>query len=110
MGLRDLTSDLTSLKFNDFKSDSNPKPKPSIVKKIGKGGRNSTFDVQGILIGKRLDDIVRMAKLVVQRPGLEFMAKQAIGAFLMAHQKTQTFETNGSLFKEVVQPALDILA
>ncbi len=110
MALRDLKSNLTSLKFNDFKSDSNPKPKPSIVKKIGSGGRNSTMDVQGILLGKRLDDVVRMAKLVVQRPGLEFAAKQAIGAFLMAHQKTQTFETNGSLFKEVVQPALDILA
>ena len=75
MGLRDLTSDLTSLKFNDFKSDSNPKPKPAIVNKIGKGGRNSTFDVQGILLSKRLDDVIRMAKLVVARPGLEFAAK-----------------------------------
>ena len=110
MGLRDLTSDLTSLKFNDFKSDSNPKPKPAIVKKIGKGGRNSTFDVQGILLSKRLDDVIRMAKLVVARPGLEFAAKQAIGALIQANQSKESFATDSSMFKLVLQPALDILA
>ena len=71
MALVDLKTDLKSLKF-----ESGLNRKPFVVKDIDQeGGRNSGLAVQGILAAKRIDDVVRMAKLVVAKPGLTYAAK-----------------------------------
>ena len=71
MALVDLKTDLKSLKF-----ESGLNRKPLVVKDIDQeGGRNSGLAVQGILAAKRLDDTIRMAKLVIAKPGITHVVK-----------------------------------
>mgnify|MGYP005621158137 CR=1 FL=1 len=105
MALLELKTDLKSLKFDDGLNR-----KPLIVKDIdGEGGRNSMMAVQGILAGKRLDDTIRMAKLVIAKPGLSHAAKQAINGFINSADTRATYEGGIGLGKELIDKALDIL-
>jgi len=106
MALVDLKTDLKSLKF-----ESGLNNKPFVVKDIDEeGGANSMLAVQGILASKRLDDTIRMAKLVIAKPGLSHVAKQAINAFInSADTKAQYEGGNFKLGKELIDKALDLL-
>ena len=93
MALVDLKTDLKSLKF-----ESGLNNKPFVVKDIDEeGGANSMLAVQGILASKRLDDTIRMAKLVIAKPGLSHVAKQAINAFINSADTKAQYE--GGNFK-----------
>jgi hypothetical protein len=103
MALRDLTTDLKSLKF-----ESGLNRKPFVVKDVDqRGGRNSAFDVIGIQAAKRADDIVRMAKLVVAKPGLTHAAKQALYTTISAAETGKLYD---NAEKDILRNAADILA
>ena len=106
MALVDLKTDLKSLKF-----ESGLNRKPLIVKDIDKeGGRNSGLAVQGILAAKRLDDTIRMAKLVIAKPGITHVVKQALGGFISAVDKKQLYSGDQfKLGKELLDEGKDIL-
>ena len=105
MALVDLKTDLKSLKF-----ESGLNNRPFVVKDIDKeGGANSMLAVQGILASKRLDDTIRMAKLVIAKPGLSHVAKQAINAFINSADTKAQYEGAGPLGKELIDKALDLL-
>ena len=106
MALVDLKTDLKSLKF-----ESGINRKPLVVKDVDQeGGRNSMMAVQGILAGKRLDDTIRMAKLVIAKPGLSHVAKQAINGFINAADTKAVYAAGPKLGKDLIDKALDILA
>lgn len=72
---------LRSLKFRDFGGE------PYVIKEIpdsskrefGTGGFISrTFDEASLQVTKRLDDVKRITKLLVDAPGLKFIAKQQL--------------------------------
>lgn len=103
MALRDLTTDLKSLKF-----ESGLNRKPFVVKDVDqRGGRNNAFDVIGIQAAKRLDDVVRMAKLVVAKPGLTHAAKQALYTTISAAETGKLYD---NAEKDILRNAADILA
>lgn len=103
MALRDLTTDLKSLKF-----ESGLNRKPFVVKDVDqRGGRNSAFDVIGIQAAKRVDDVVRMAKLVVAKPGLTHAAKQALYTTISAAETGKLYD---NAEKDILRNAADILA
>jgi len=105
MALVDLKTDLKSLKF-----ESGLNRKPLVVKDIDQeGGRNSGLAVQGILAAKRLDDTIRMAKLVIAKPGITHVVKQALGGFISAVDKKQLYSGTASLGKELLDEGKDIL-
>lgn len=106
MALVDLKTDLKSLKF-----ESGLNRKPLIVKDIDKeGGRNSGLAVQGILAAKRLDDTIRMAKLVIAKPGITHVVKQALGGFISAVDKKALYSGDAfKLGKELLDEGKDIL-
>ena len=105
MALVDLTTDLKSLKF-----ESGLNRKPFVVKDIDQeGGRNSGLAVQGILAAKRIDDVVRMAKLVVAKPGLTYAAKTALSGFIEAADDKALYKTGPGLGKQLLDKAKDIL-
>jgi len=103
MALRDLTTDLKSLKF-----ESGLNRQPFVVKDVDqRGGRNSAIDVIGIQAAKRADDIVRMAKLVVAKPGLTHAAKQALYTTISAAETGKLYD---NAEKDILRNAADILA
>lgn len=103
MALVDLKTDLKSLKF-----ESGLNRKPFVVKDVDqRGGRNNAFDVIGIQAAKRLDDVVRMAKLVVAKPGLAHAAKQALYTTISAAETGKLYD---NAEKDVLRNAKDILA
>ena len=103
MALVDLKTDLKSLKF-----ESGLNRKPFVVKDVDqRGGRNNAFDVIGIQAAKRLDDVVRMAKLVVAKPGLAHAAKQALHTTISAAETGKLYD---NAEKDVLRNAKDILA
>jgi len=105
MALVDLKTDLKSLKF-----ESGLNRKPFVVKDIDQeGGRNSGLAVQGILAAKRVDDVIRMAKLVIAKPGITHAAKQGLTALITAADKKAEYG-GGGLAKELIDDAKDILA
>jgi hypothetical protein len=105
MALTDLKTDLKSLKF-----ESGLNRKPLIVKDIDKeGGRNSGLAVQGILAAKRLDDTIRMAKLVIAKPGITHVVKQALTGFISAVDKKALYKGTAALGKELLDEGKDIL-
>lgn len=105
MALLDLKTDLKSLKF-----ESGLNRKPFVVKDIDQeGGANNAIQTQGILAAKRIDDVVRMAKLVVAKPGLTYAAKNALSGLIGSIDTRGNFEQNGKLGKELLQKAKDIL-
>lgn len=105
MALVDLKTDLKSLKF-----ESGLNRKPFVVKDIDRdGGRNSGLAVQGILASKRIDDVVRMAKLVIAKPGITHAVKQALSGFISAVDKKATYEGAAGIGKELVEEAKDIV-
>ena len=105
MALVDLKTDLKSLKF-----ESGLNRKPFIVKDIDQeGGRNSGLAVQGILAGKRIDDVIRMAKLVIAKPGLTYAIKDALSGFIEGVDKKQLYENNPKLGEQLLEKAKDIL-
>lgn len=102
MALRDLTTDLKSLKF-EFGLNR----KPFVVKDVDqRGGRNSAIDVIGIQAAKRADDIIRMAKLVVAKPGLTHAAKQALYNTISAAETGKLYDNAD---KTILKNAEDIL-
>lgn len=106
MALVDLKTDLKSLKF-----ESGLNRKPFVVKDIDrKGGRNNAFDVIGIQAAKRLDDVIRMAKLVVAKPGLTYAAKQALEGVIHGVEASKLYESGPGLGKVMLDKAKDILA
>ena len=105
MALVDLKTDLKSLKF-----ESGLNRKPFVVKDIDQeGGRNSGLAVQGILAAKRVDDVIRMAKLVIAKPGITHAAKQGLTALITAADKKAEYGGAG-VAKELLDDAKDILA
>jgi len=105
MALTDLKTDLKSLKF-----ESGLNRKPLVVKDIDKeGGRNSGLAVQGILAAKRLDDTIRMAKLVIAKPGITHVVKQALTGFISAVDKKALYKGDIGLGKELLAEGKDIL-
>ena len=105
MALVDLKTDLKSLKF-----ESGLNRKPFVVKDIDQeGGRNSGLAVQGILAQKRIDDVVRMAKLVIAKPGITYAAKTALSGFIESIDMKGNYENNPKLGKELLNKAKDIL-
>jgi len=105
MALVDLKTDLKSLKF-----ESGLNRKPFIVKDIDQeGGRNSGLAVQGILAAKRIDDVIRMAKLVIAKPGLTYAIKDALSGFIEGVDSKQLYENNPKLGKQLLEKAKDIL-
>lgn len=105
MALVDLKTDLKSLKF-----ESGLNRKPLVVKDIDQeGGRNSGLAVQGILAAKRLDDTIRMAKLVIAKPGITHVVKQALTGFISAVDKKQLYKGTLPLGKELLDEGKDIL-
>lgn len=103
MALVDLKTDLKSLKF-----ESGLNRKPFVVKDVDqRGGRNNAFDVIGIQAAKRLDDVVRMAKLVVAKPGLTHAAKQALYTTISAVETGKLYD---NAEKDILRNAADILA
>jgi|13_taG_2_1085334.scaffolds.fasta_scaffold00191_17 hypothetical protein len=103
MALVDLKTDLKSLKF-----ESGLNRKPFVVKDVDqRGGRNSAIDVIGIQAAKRLDDVVRMAKLVVAKPGLTHAAKQALYTTISAAETGKLYD---NAEKDILRNAADILA
>jgi hypothetical protein len=106
MALVDLKTDLKSLKF-----ESGLNRKPFVVKDIDqRGGRNNAFDVIGIQAAKRLDDVIRMAKLVVAKPGLTYAAKNALEGVIHGVEASKLYESGPGLGKEMLAKAKDILA
>ena len=106
MALVDLKTDLKSLKF-----ESGLNRKPFVVKDIDqKGGRNNAFDVIGIQAAKRLDDVIRMAKLVVAKPGLTYAAKNALEGVIHGVEANKLYELGPGLGKVMLDKAKDILA
>lgn len=106
MALVDLKTDLKSLKF-----ESGLNRKPFVVKDIDqKGGRNNAFDVIGIQAAKRLDDVIRMAKLVVSKPGLTYAAKNALEGVIHGVEANKLYELGPGLGKVMLDKAKDILA
>lgn len=105
MALVDLKTDLKSLKF-----ESGLNRKPFVVKDIDQeGGRNSGLAVQGILAAKRIDDVVRMAKLVIAKPGLTYAIKGALSGFIEGVDSKKLYENNPKLGKQLLDKAKDIL-
>lgn len=106
MALTDLQTDLKSLKF-----ESGLNRKPLVVKDIDKeGGRNSGLAVQGILAAKRLDDTIRMAKLVIAKPGITHAVKQALTGFISSVDKKALYSGDAfKLGKELLDEGKDIL-
>ena len=105
MALVDLKTDLKSLKF-----ESGLNRKPFIVKDIDQeGGRNSGLAVQGILAQKRIDDVIRMAKLVISKPGITYAAKTALSGFIEAADSKALYEAGAGLGKQMLDKAKDIL-
>ena len=105
MALVDLKTDLKSLKF-----ESGLNRKPFVVKDIDQeGGRNSGLAVQGILAQKRIDDVVRMAKLVIAKPGITYAAKTALSGFIESIDMKGNYTNNPKLGKELLNKAKDIL-
>ena len=106
MALVDLKTDLKSLKF-----ESGLNRKPFVVKDIDqRGGRNNAFDVIGIQAAKRIDDVIRMAKLVVSKPGLTYAAKQALDGVIHGVEASKLYESGPGLGKVMLAKAKDILA
>ena len=106
MALVDLKTDLKSLKF-----ESGLNRKPFVVKDIDqRGGSNSAFDVIGIQAAKRLDDVIRMAKLVVAKPGLTYAAKNALEGVIHGVEAGKLYESGPGLGKVMLDKAKDILA
>ena len=105
MALVDLKTDLKSLKF-----ESGLNRKPFVVKDIDQeGGRNSGLAVQGILAQKRIDDVIRMAKLVIAKPGITYAAKTALSGFIEAADSKALYEAGAGLGKQMLEKAKDIL-
>lgn len=105
MALVDLKTDLKSLKF-----ESGLNRKPFVVKDIDQeGGRNSGLAVQGILAQKRIDDVVRMAKLVIAKPGITYAAKTALSGFIEAADSKALYSNGAGLGKQLIDKAKDIL-
>jgi len=105
MALVDLKTDLKSLKF-----ESGLNRKPFVVKDIDQeGGRNSGLAVQGILAQKRIDDVIRMAKLVIAKPGITYAAKTALSGFIEAADSKALYEAGAGLGKQMLDKAKDIL-
>ena len=67
MGLIDLKTDLKSLSYG---SD-----KPLITKDINNPPSSNTVSMQGT---KRVDDLVRVSKLLASKPGLNYLANEAL--------------------------------
>jgi hypothetical protein len=106
MALVDLKTDLKSLKF-----ESGLNRKPFVVKDIDQeGGRNSGLAVQGILAAKRVDDVVRMAKLVIAKPGLTYAAKTALSGLIRAADLKAEKKGAAGIGKALLEEAKDILA
>ena len=106
MALVDLKTDLKSLKF-----ESGLNRKPFVVKDIDqRGGRNNAFDVIGIQAAKRIDDVIRMAKLVVSKPGLAYAAKQALDGVIHGVEASKLYEPGAGLGRVMLDKAKDILA
>lgn len=105
MALLDLKTDLKSLKF-----ESGLNRKPFVVKDIDQeGGPNNAIQTQGILAAKRIDDVVRMAKLVVAKPGLTYAAKTALSGFIQSADDKALFKNGVGLGKQMLDKAKDIL-
>ena len=106
MALVDLKTDLKSLKF-----ESGLNRKPFVVKDIDQeGGRNSGLAVQGILASKRIDDVIRMAKLVISKPGITYAAKTALSSFISAADTKALYTGATGIGKKLLDDAKDILA
>ena len=69
MSLLRLKSDLKSLKYGDFQTKD-----PLITKDINNPPSNNTLSME---VTRRIDDTVRIVKLLVTKPGISFVAKQA---------------------------------
>ena len=115
MGLLDLKTNLLDLKFP---SGINNKPLvyKDIKKKVERGGlagedelNNSAVEVQGILASKRLDDVIRMAKLVIAKPGLSYIIKSALNGFIDSVDTKALYTTDATLGQELIGKAKDIL-
>ena len=105
MALLDLKTDLKSLKF-----ESGLNRKPFVVKDIDQeGGANNAIQTQGILAAKRIDDVVRMAKLVVAKPGLTYAAKTALSGFIQSADDKALYKNGAGLGKQMLDKAKDIL-
>jgi hypothetical protein len=69
MSLLRLKSDLKSLKYGDFQTKD-----PLITKDINNPPSNNTLSMQ---VTRRVDDTIRIVKLLATKPGISFVAKQA---------------------------------
>ena len=69
MSLLRLKSDLKSLKYGDFQTKD-----PLITKDINNPPSNNTLSME---LTRRVDDTVRIVKLLATKPGISFVAKQA---------------------------------
>lgn len=69
MSLLRLKSDLKSLKYGDFQTKD-----PLITKDINNPPSNNTLSME---VTRRVDDTVRIVKLLATKPGISFVAKQA---------------------------------
>lgn len=69
MSLLRQKSDLKSLKYGDFQTKD-----PLVTKDINNPPSNNTFSME---INHRIDDTVRIVKLIATKPGISFVAKQA---------------------------------
>ena len=69
MSLLRQKSDLKSLKYGDFQTKD-----PLVTKDINNPPSNNTFSME---VNHRIDDTVRIVKLIATKPGISFVAKQA---------------------------------
>ena len=113
MALVDLKTDLKSLKFEGGLNG-----KPFVVKDLDQSFEgfvdvntqaNNAIQTQGILAAKRIDDVVRMAKLVIAKPGLTYAIKGALSGFIEGVDSKQLYEKNPKLGKQLLEKAKDIL-
>ena len=70
-GIINLQTDLTSLKYGSMPLGSD---KPYIVKNIGQAPGSQI----GAEISHRIDDVSRIAKMLVDKPGLKFLLHEAL--------------------------------
>ena len=113
MALVDLKTDLKSLKFEGGLNG-----KPFVVKDLDQSFEgfvdvntqaNNAIQTQGILAAKRIDDVVRMAKLVIAKPGLTYAIKGALSGFIEGVDSKQLYKENPALGKQLLDKAKDIL-
>ena len=98
-GLINLQTDLTSLKYGSIPLGSD---KPYVTKNIGQAPSNQT----GLEISHRIDDVSRIAQMLVGKPGIKYLLHEAELQQVGVGQKIKKAQQGGkSLVGAVLQQA-----